>query len=177
MDSSGNIIIEYNDDTSDSFGPLKFIDDVTINEDNHLMITYSDSQEPVDVGSVAANLSFLDQYAYGLNWSGIGQIIVSTVEEEGETQTTKYLNFTASTTSLIADRLINFLNCDNLVATLRTNQTQISFGNDYQSLVSIGRSLTGLNFMIEIPAAENPTIYEGLTDGTLVDIFISGVDL
>ena len=154
MDGSGNIIIEYNDDTSDSLGPLKFIDNVTINEDNHLMITYSDSQEPVDVGNVAANLSFLDQYAYGLNWGGIGQIIVSTVEEGGETQTTKYLNFTTPTTSLIADRTINLLECDNLVAALRTNQTQISFGNDYQSLISIGRSLTGLNFMIEILVQE-----------------------
>ena len=83
MDNSGNIVIEYNDDTSDSLGPLKFIDDVTINEDNHLMITYSDSQEPVDVGNVAANLPYPEPYVYGLNWSGIGQIVVLNTEEDG----------------------------------------------------------------------------------------------
>ena len=31
--------------------------------------------------------------------------------------------------------------------------------------------------MIEIPEEGNSSIYEGLTDGTLVDVFISGVDL
>ena len=174
MDGSGNIIVEYNDDTSDSFGPLKFIDNVTINEDNHLMITYSNSQEPVDIGSVAANLPYPEPYVYGLNWSGIGQIVVLNTGEEVQ-QTIKYLNFTASITSLIADSEIIFSGYDNLFAALKTNQSQISFG---QSLsVSVEKSLTGLNFMIEIPEEGNSTIYEGLTNGTLVDVFISGVDL
>ena len=174
MDSSGNIIIEYNDDTSDSLGPLKFIDNVTINKDNHLMITYSDSQEPEDVGNVAANLPYPEPYVYGLNWSGIGQIVVLNIGEEVQ-QTIKYLNFTASITSLIADSEIIFSRCNNLFAALKTNQSQIFFG---QSLsVSVEKSLTGLNFMIEIPEEGNSTIYEGLTDGALVDVFISGADL
>lgn len=175
MDSSGNIIIEYNDNTSDSFGPLKFIDDVTINEDNHLMITYSDSQEPVDVGNVAANLPYPEPYVYGLNWSGIGQIVVLNTEEDGVQQTTKYLNFTASITSLIADSEIIFSGYDNLFAALKTNQSQISFGQLLS--VSVEKSLTGLNFMIKIPEEGNSAVYEGLTNGTLVDIFISGVNL
>jgi len=45
------------------------------------------------------------------------------------------------------------------------------------SLISVEKNLIGLNFMIRIPETENSAIYEDLTEGALVDVFISGVDL
>jgi len=57
-DDTGDVTVEYNDNTTSVLGTLRSIDSVSINEDNHLMILYSDSEEAVDAGSVAANLIF-----------------------------------------------------------------------------------------------------------------------
>ena len=108
-DENGNITVSYNYGQSDNLGTIRQIKEVEINENNHLIITYSDLQDEIDVGSVAANLTFLDEYAYNLNCSGIGQIIVNTEENQGIEETKKYINFTSSTTSLIGDRNIQVL--------------------------------------------------------------------
>ena len=183
---TGEITATYNNSPSSvSIGQVRFINNIEVNEDNnHLMITYSDDLEnSVDVGSVAANLTFIDEYAYGLSCSGLGSIVVTTEENQGVEQTKKYINLTSSTTSLIGDRNIQILSPRegeedtlNLTAFIKGSNQQISFGNN-RPAISVERLLTGLNFIIEIPSSENPNIYENLSNGDIVDVLITGLNL
>ena len=180
-ENSGEITITYNTGTSQIIGTVRYLESVSIADNNQLMIKYSNEENAISVGSVAANLEFIGDSATNLNWSGVGYISVQTQENQGVLTTFKYLNFTTPTTSLIGERSVFVSNCNNLTATLKnSSQQSISFnqeGSSISDLISINKTLIGLNFSITILEDINSSIYNNLTDGTLVDIFISGVDL
>ena len=174
-EDSGSVIVTYNTGNPETVGTIRYLKSVRINENNRLIATYSNNEEQ-DIGSVAANLAFAGDTAENLNWSGVGEIKVQTQENQGVSTTVKSLNFTTPTTSFIGDRDIFVSACKNLTATLKTSGQSIPFENPVD-LISINKTLIGLNFSVLIPEDIEASIYNNLTDGTLIDVFISGVDL
>ena len=147
------------------------IKEVQLDENGILKFTFLDDQNQVniDIQSLINNSIYTQQSSNNLKWGGVGQINIDNNNYK--------LNFVVPLSQYVLGSNISVSNIPILKAVLITDNSQISFESLSTESFSIEKTLTGLDFTIDISIEDNTEIQTSLIQGTLVNVFISDLDL
>lgn len=170
--------IAWNDGTEEDIGnPINYIMNMAVNENNHLLVRYSDPAKRAggityneidgwtDLGQITQQYEYGDgSTVTGLTWIGVGQLI-----DRGTGN--KILRFTINPTAFI----------NNVVNTITVTAGTISGNNGTDTItalnlttatVAIAKTLTGLQFEIDSGIAS-----EGAAATDFINLSIEGMGL
>ena len=168
--------ITWNDDKEEDIGnPINYIMNMAVNEDNHLLVRYSDPAKRAngitynetdgwtDLGQITQQYEYGDKStATGLTWIGVGQLIDSGTGN-------KKLRFTINPTAFI-NKAVNKVTVSEGIISGNNGTDEITVLS--LKTATVTKTLTGLQFEIDSGIASS-----GAAATSFINLAIEGMEL